>query len=531
MLSKASLFKIISVTIGSILCGLGFIVPSLWPFVFFGLVPLIAILKTTRSWKKRFLIGYSFGLGVYGFQFYSFFFDSLPFSWVSGSDFGHTQYIIVGLGWMLTIALCSIATALFGALLHTLLLNGWYGVIGIPSLWVVCEWFGSVVLSVGVTGEGSLLGPHITLGYLGNLLASNTILLQFSFFGGIYILSFIVVTVNVLVWHCFQSHTHIQYVQLYTICLLFLGLSFLDPYKILHTKHDPSKELEFLVLGTTIPYNAERDVKDQYHTDLIALLSQEISSSTDVVVFPEGYGYLQRQSNKKAVFVPPHTDPVIIDSTIVNYSSTSSARVMQYYEPKDNSIQYTVKQFLVPIGEYTPTIMYSVAKFFGFFESVEKIERERHSVAGPQSSPIYIREIPIGALFCNEISSPELYRKQTYMGAQILVNVASHSRHHGSYAFTTQLRHAALIRAVENGRPMVVAHDMAPAFVLDEHGQTIAETSGIGTEIIKVKVTPSTYRTPYTIVGSSILFVPGYLVLLFIYMKYKILREEKRKAQ
>jgi apolipoprotein N-acyltransferase len=74
----------------------------------------------------------------------------------------------------------------------------------------------------------------------------------------------------------------------------------------------------------------------------------------------------------------------------------------------------------------------------------------------------------------------------------------------------SQMQNVAKVRAVENDRWFVQSANMSPAFVLDNHGEVIAESEWNIPSVLQVPVAPRLNQTLYTKIGE------GFVALLVV---------------
>jgi apolipoprotein N-acyltransferase len=106
----------------------------------------------------------------------------------------------------------------------------------------------------------------------------------------------------------------------------------------------------------------------------------------------------------------------------------------------------------------------------------------------------------IGSLVCFEAMYPELVRRFTDLGADLLVNVSNDdwfaaapaARHHLDIAST---------RAIENRRYLLRATSTGYSAIVDPHGRIIARSALDEPAVISETIQTSTSRTPYQRVG------------------------------
>lgn len=125
------------------------------------------------------------------------------------------------------------------------------------------------------------------------------------------------------------------------------------------------------------------------------------------------------------------------------------------------------KVHLVPFGEYVP-----LPRLFFF---VRQISQEIGQFT-PADRPVVMRSGPLalGVGICYEILYPELARRQTADGANLLATISNDSWY-GKAGAQEQHFAGALLRSVENGRYLVRAAITGVSGIADSRGRILAE--------------------------------------------------------
>jgi apolipoprotein N-acyltransferase len=106
----------------------------------------------------------------------------------------------------------------------------------------------------------------------------------------------------------------------------------------------------------------------------------------------------------------------------------------------------------------------------------------------------------IGSLVCFEAMYPELVRRFTALGADLLVNVSNDAW----FAAASAARHhldMASMRAIENRRYLLRATSTGYSAIVDPHGRIIARSPLDEPAVLSETIQASTSRTPYQRVG------------------------------
>src|SRR5207253_8680841 len=126
-----------------------------------------------------------------------------------------------------------------------------------------------------------------------------------------------------------------------------------------------------------------------------------------------------------------------------------------------------IKRRLVPFGEYLPV---------GILESLLP-EPVKRLLSGNSQGFVPARSLRvlscvwgrIGSSICSEVMYPQLVADEVRHGASLLVNISNLAWFHNS-SLNEQILSAAIMRAVENGRFMVLATNSGISAIIDPSG-------------------------------------------------------------
>lgn len=169
-----------------------------WWLSLVALIPLANFFYKTKKSKELFI-----GLLLFGFIFYGnvmiWLWGVNVFAWSGVSNFWLAKLIIF-LYWIFFIVFVCIPPLItFFWLFFKFKTKTYLDIFLLAVLWVLMEYSRAFIYSIVYFGSNSLFGPHSTGGFLGYILASNYNLLQLAQFGGVYLLSFVVVFINFLI--------------------------------------------------------------------------------------------------------------------------------------------------------------------------------------------------------------------------------------------------------------------------------------------------------------------------------------------
>lgn len=467
---------------------------------FFSLVPLLFFLNSKNtSLKKSFLAGLITGFIFFAGNVMLWAFDTFPLGWL-GIENNFLGFFLLLLLWLLVNIFLATFVGLFSLSYFFLKRQNFWDFLLIPSLWVIFEYLRTWSLGIFFLGRESLLGPHWTLGNLAYSLAKNPAMLNFSAIGGIYLVSFLAVLTNALLFSFLEKPNQ-------KLIIFFFLLIFLSYFWPLDHHSMKGKTFQIALLQTKFPPSLEQTpaiswANFQVQQELMAE-AFKINPDFDVLVLPE---------NVPFVFPSPvkTKDFLIIDS---------ERSIARFYHLKKGTLDQYQKILLVPIGDYLP---YFIRWPGGLINRqwLEKIESKRTRQKGQQIKVLSDQEFfQAGVLFCSEVFSPGLHRQFVQKGAQILFNLGSLGFARGSKFLDDQIQAMLQFRAAENSRYLARTTNFGRSYIIGPKGEIVAQTATLDSQILLAEVELFSQKTFYTRFGDWILILAGFLILTMLKLK------------
>lgn len=422
--------------------------------------------------REALLFGQLFGFGLLAAVF-SWGFTTLPLNWLGISD------PLLGLGiitfiWGIYSFILATPIASLSAIVH--MLRGWWLVL-VPCLWVVAEVVRAFLFSITTWGSGTTIGADFSFGYIGYALAWIPGTLHLAAYGGVYILSALCVALGVLVYILIESGVRFRSIALsYSVVTALLWII---PSPI-HTILNPGI-LEVGGLRIALPTTEFKPVLARTGFEVIdkelrtaALLEELLTESPNIIVLPEYSSYfkteefLDEATRARIRSALAENDVLLIDSE--RTSETLTGGILFYDGKKKRVVETQYKRFMIPLGEFMPTPLIVLARTLGLSEEIDAVLAAR--TYAPSKEPFSSRilewkGVRISVLACSEVFSPVSYTSVSRAGADVLINIASHSWVRGSAPILfNETMAMARVHAVFTGKPYLQASNYAPSFAL-----------------------------------------------------------------
>jgi apolipoprotein N-acyltransferase len=406
------------------------------------LVPLLAVLSRASA-GGAFLAGAAYGA--------VFFAAVVP--WVVGAV---AAYFSAGV----------VAATAFGALICALFVSGWVGLfavaartllrrgrwqafLGIPALWVAYE-LARATLLTGLPWE-----------LLGHSQWQRLSLIQVADLGGVYALSFVIAAVNVGIYLVVRTATRTARPRrlaraaapLAVALALVASCVVYGDWRIARTTETSPQDTAILALAQgDLPasWRWERSNAERNLLAYVGLSRRAIAEShPDLLIWPE-YAvtlYPERDAGLlTALRELAHRTPaglIFGAPRVVEEPSHTRYFNSAYHIATTGSVTAYDKIRLVPFAEYRPLT----------FDEALAADSDGDFSAGVESTVFPTAVGRLGVLICYEVIFPDLARRLTRAGAEILVNLSNDGwLDRAGLGAGTQHLSIAVFRAVENHR-------------------------------------------------------------------------------
>ncbi len=439
------------------------------PFNFFfcAYFSLPVALLVIRRCKKPFLYGFLYGLFYYAMSMY----------WITYvlTKYGNIQYLISIFLFLLLIAYLSLYYAVFFFFVSRNKSLSIINTLFFSFFWIFLEFIRSNFL----TGF-----PWMLVGYTQyNFLP----LIQISSISGIYSVSFIVIFISFSIYYLFIK-ARFRYLPMLVSIISILILFFWGTQKIKSIKNEVKGKriLNVLLVQGNIDQSQkwEKELQKSIILKHLKLTRENIDPKTDLVVWSETalpiiYGvdkeiteFFRKESENFNI-------PIISGFVGFKWDDkgnpklTNSAGV--FY--KGELIDKYDKVHLVPFGEYVP-----LQNFLFFVNKL--VSAAGDFVPGENIKTCTFNDQSYGIMICYESIFPEISKKLSTNGANVLINITNDAWF-GKSPAPYQHFAMSIFRAVENRKYLIRVANTGITAIITPWGEVLSKTEIFEDGVIK----------------------------------------------
>lgn len=466
------------------------------------LIGLFYLWQTTNSAKHAALIGFMYGLGLFGIGIY--------WIYISLHDFGSMPWWMASFSTFVLCAFLSLFPATVGALSKRV--N--YSLLSIPVFWALSEWIRSWIF----TGF-----PWLTVGYSQ---VPHSPLVGYLPVIGVYGVSFILVFIAGLIAYLLaKPKQSLMWKRSVIAILLFIwiGGSLLNLVEWTQPINGPTSVA--LLQG-----NISQDIKwspEIADQTLKTYMEMTLASKAKLIIMPETAlpmlanqipsQYVQALKNHAL-----NNQGDILIGAVEGIAGATKSDPDQYFNSMlsigSANTQTYRKSHLVPFGEFIP-----LKQVFGWiYQDWLNIPLSDLSRGGLEQKPMDIAGQKVAVNICYEdVFGEEIIRQLPQ--ATLLVN-ASNDAWYGESLAAYQHMQFSQARAIETGRVMLRATNTGATAMIDPHGEIVAHAPHFSKTTLTVDAQGYTDRTPYVRWGNwplIILLIAVTIGLLIRYLRNK----------
>lgn len=477
-----------SIITGSML-GVGFIIPWLWPAAILG-VALFVSDSTHQTTKLRALVYGWLTWTVKSLLALVWVWSVYPIDWLAVS-FGSFELVLIGIYW-LSAALClGLGGAFVSFIMSLLSIRSWWL---LPTIWVIGELVGSLLFSVITYGPGGSITAAFSFGYLGYLVALSDGLFWGSFMLGVYGLTALGAFLGYGMWAVHRRYPR-QIRVLVLVSVLGLYLTQLVPLPTPTTEVDSTSvaiidtQLSWSVYDiTNTPENHRRVVAEA--------VAAGLSTRAEYVLLPEESRFFTANDTLPIQvatwrFLAGSSTTLVIDSGAVSLADTTAVLRASIVDASTGNTYLADKEYLVPHGEYIPTLYRWILEQLGQREVLQTVSSVMNFRPGTNVSQATFPEYIPAVLFCFSSASPYAVRQllQAREGVPFVVHPVAHGWFHEPVFLTQQLDTMLRIQAAWNRVTIVSAGNQAIGTVYTPEGRMVIPATTATGDLWQVKVT------------------------------------------
>ncbi len=466
---------------GAMALALSFPSYSLYPLAWVATIPLLLRLVSNPSFKKILLGHFVFFLAYFGLVLYW-----IPLVIVNYGD----VHLLASLGiLLLLVTMMAVLMLPFSILTWSLarIFNPNIALFASPALWT-----GSELI------RGNFIFKGFPWGSIGYSQKNFTVLSQAADLGGLYLLSFLVISGGVsVVLLVNKGNKLVAFINIFLITLAI----FYGSYRLMFWQIPTNQTLRATLVQPGIESKKHIDYFRQiYFEQLPKIYAQACNGGTDWVVFPEAPNpYSSGDDSQLQSFwrdkVKIEKVPILLNAIGKTLGTNQHFNSLYLFQKDGEVIHRYDKRHLVPFGEYLPRIF----TFLGFSEVLTK-EVGNFSPGKWEQPMAYLAGEKIGFLICYESIFPVLTRLAGKSGANLLVNATNDMWFANTAAPQQHLQMAAL-RAIEVRKPLLRAANSGISALIDEWGRIRKKLDFGEIGVLNLSFKTNSYNSLYTHLG------------------------------
>lgn len=498
MLIPLSLSLISGIGIGGIFPGGWAHFSGSWLLLFIILVPLFYCLRITKSYA-RFFVLWTFGFAV----------QLTAFSWVDIPATLFGGFSTSG-GYTLYIGYAFLSAFYFLFLMFPLFLLK-------PNYLKVAH----LIAASASIGFLEIVLPRFFEWTFGSLFYANEGMRVWHSLFGASTLTVLIVFSNLMIASCIASSVSVSTSRVCMVVVMW-GIVFWGGKTYLSYANNHLGLAEFIKVAIFQP--GRFDDKSLVQTTKTFVKANPV----DLVIWPESAMFFNPDMpalDKLTQDLVSLNTPVLLQKTVSEHEKLFSASLL--FDKTEFKTPAFFKWTLMPFGEYVP--------FVGGFSTFQNWFRQNfvsytQLSAGSAAIVYHINnQVSVAPSICFDGIRSKLFRKQSQMsdGPLLFVNQANFIWM-GSSNAGRQFKEVLRLRAIENGRPLVLASLTGPSAAFDALGRDVAGTSvGETSEILSAQINLGRNKTVYSQFSDIPLQILGFFSLLFLLSTQRGLRYAK----
>lgn len=477
-----------------------------------GLAPLVVLVLRGGPGRRLFVWGYVAGVVFFLICLYPLVSASAWTGWARVSQqalAAHLgrQAVFLHVVWLIFALWCGLFWGVWMLGLRRFGTRPWRQVAAGAALWVLApEWLRAQTIF------------DYSWGFLGNLLADTGPLRQLAAVGGVYLLSALVVAVNVALAQLWSRWRQPGGWQAPAAVLILVAASWAWGLARLAQRPTGAPVQTAAVQWSRPRYSAQEFLPIGLDRAYVPAIEHALHHGASLIVLPESIalGGIRLDGTRSAMKPPERQIPlrqwdaflagVLAGSKTVVVVGMDTVEQGQDHNTMvawsaDGTLGRYHKQRLVPFSEYHPR---------GWGAWISRGESQYQPGRGSQL--IEAGALRLGSFICQEVLMPSVTRHSVHDGATVLVSGGND----GVFAHSAVARvHAdvAQLRATETSRYLVRAMKTGVSAILDPWGRELAAAPAGTNRVLMGAVHPRTTMTPYVRFGEWMVWASALLLL------------------
>ncbi len=457
--------------------------PALWPLIFLTVPVILASIRGAKFWA-------AVGLGIIaGFCFYA-----AQITWIS-QYLGPRPLLILAGGQGLLMGLFLGIIAVVWRRLDDRLTGPWRHILppfAVACIWMLRDWISSNYPYGGF--------PWTRLA----ISQSNSPLAKWVYFGGMGLLTLIIVITSVLILESIRSWRAGKRRWQMSHGAIAVAILFAVP---MVTVVPTNAENGYLTIGGAqgngkaglFAVHARGEILMNHIEATRRLLAKADTPPLDLLVWPENGADLSPLNEPDANVLMTNLvnsevkAPLIFGTLWQRGDKIYNSSIM--WEPGKGATDWYDKKILVPFGEYLPdrAFWYPVAP-----DLVDLIRG--HWTPGTREGIFKVKGKPVGTVICFEVSMDSNWRDLIAEKAEVVLAQTNNADFGHSDEAYQQLAIARL-RAIESGRSVVNVSTVGPSAIFAPDGSELAAIKAFTRDGLWAKVPLRTSITPAMVIG------------------------------
>jgi apolipoprotein N-acyltransferase len=489
---------------------------ELWPLAWIALVPFFLVIARPMRGRRAFLLGWVWGA--------TFFYGTC---WWLTYPMIHYAHISAWLAYpllVLPIALVGLFPALFSLLLSRLIAHfGLSAIFAAPLIWVATE-----LARYAVTGQ--------LWNALGYSQAFHPFLIQAARWGGVYAVSFLLITTSAAITFALIRHD-VRGLALALPPMVFV-LLVVAPSSLAGSQSPEDGRLAVVAVQPNVPMDGPDDSAAMEsllnrHLELSVQGMPELPDdvgSVRLVIWPESpmnFSYSRDPHLREVVgnFARKYSTKlhtlVLLNSLEPSPNGGESNSAVMINEEGRIVAQYD-KIRLMPFGEYVP-----LPHWLPGASSVRGIVGD--FTPGSAYTLMPLGAIRAGVFICIEAAHPSIARTFANESAGVLINI-SNDGYLGPTPVMRQHLSNAIFRAVENGRPLIRVTNSGISAFIESDGRVSDSTRAFAPAVQSRYVVGRKGKTFYTRQGDMLAYACALITVGFISATFMSKRKRLGKS-